>query len=646
MKSVQRSKLALLIILACGTCDAGAAGANVIAWGQNVGGQSAILPRLTNIVAIAPGLALKSDGTLLAWGNNHSGQTNIPSGLTNIAAISAAVDYSMVLTSNGTVVAWGSNLPAETNVPAGLTNVIAISAADFVALALRADGTVVAWGNDNGWGELNVPVWLNDAIAVCSGGDHAFALRRNGTVVGWGATYAGQLAFPPGLTNVVGLADCLALKADGTVVAWGTGEFTPTNVPAGLSNVQAIAVGAYFAMALKADGTVVAWGNDTFGDTEVPVGLTHVTAIAAGGEYQSLALSDGAPAIITQPTNLTVYSGRSAVFNFRAGGMAPLSYFLQFNGATVAQSIDSPPSLNNVQPAEAGIYTVVVSNAFGSVTSSNVTLTVLNSAPIITQQPAAQTVLPGWNPGLSVGNSGSLQVTYQWRFKGTNIAGATASSLLLSNVQSNQAGAYSVALTNAFGWALSATAMLTVTPSFALEWQSGSLFPPNGVTNVIALAAGSDFGLGIRTDGTIVAWGDNSYGQTSVPIVRTNEVYLPLITNAIAVAAGAYHSLALKADHTVVAWGAGTGNANSPPYFGQAMVPPGLTNVIAIAAGGYVSLALRSDGTVVGWGDNRFGQTNPPPALSNVVAIAATSFSAMALRSDGTVVAWGYNNSG
>ena len=79
------------------------------------------------------------------------------------------------------------------------------------------------------------------------------------------------------------------------------------------------------------------------------------------------------------------------------------------------------------------------------------------------------------------------------------------------------------------------------------------------------------------------------------------------------------HSLALRSDGTVVAWGS--------DYFGQARVPAGLTGVTAIAAGGSHSLALRADGTVVAWGVNRFGQTRVPAGLTGVTAIAAGELS-------------------
>jgi hypothetical protein len=94
------------------------------------------------------------------------------------------------------------------------------------------------------------------------------------------------------------------------------------------------------------------------------------------------------------------------------------------------------------------------------------------------------------------------------------------------------------------------------------------------------------------------------------------------------VAAGPFHSLALRRDGTVVAWGDGSD--------GETNVPPGLTNVVAIAAyGDYLadaaySLALKSDGTVVVWGEGE--PVTPLAGLSNVIAIAGGSDHALAVR--------------
>ena len=95
------------------------------------------------------------------------------------------------------------------------------------------------------------------------------------------------------------------------------------------------------------------------------------------------------------------------------------------------------------------------------------------------------------------------------------------------------------------------------------------------------------------------------------------------LTNVVAIAAGNYHSLALRYDGTVVAWGDDSA--------GQTNVPPGLSNVVAVAAGGFHSVALKNDGTIVAWGDDTAGQTDVPPNLTNAVAISSGYFHTLAL---------------
>jgi alpha-tubulin suppressor-like RCC1 family protein len=166
---------------------------------------------------------------------------------------------------------------------------------------------------------------------------------------------------------------------------------------------------------------------------------------------------------------------------------------------------------------------------------------------------------------------------------------------------------------------------------------------PTGLSNAVAVASGAYHNLVLRSDGTVIAWGNNVYNQTNVPVG---------LTNVAAVASGDYHCLALRSDGTVVAWGSTNyviqdGRTNyGVNNFGQSSVPSNLSNVVAVAGGGLHSLALRADGTLVAWGRNNFGQTNVPPGLTNVVAIAAGSSHNLALREDGSVIAWGLNTSG
>lgn len=152
---------------------------------------------------------------------------------------------------------------------------------------------------------------------------------------------------------------------------------------------------------------------------------------------------------------------------------------------------------------------------------------------------------------------------------------------------------------------------------------------PTGLPDIKAIAAGYQHALALRSNGTVIAWGDNSLGQTNVSANATS---------IVAIAAGEYHSLAVRSNGTVAAWGL---NNN-----GQTTVPASATSVVAVAAGSFHSVALKSNGTVVAWGNGFQGQTNVPVGLNGVRAISAGDVHTLALKSNGTVVAWGDNASG
>ena len=196
---------------------------------------------------------------------------------------------------------------------------------------------------------------------------------------------------------------------------------------------------------------------------------------------------------------------------------------------------------------------------------------------------------------------------------------------------------------------------------------SGAHDAPSDLTNAVAVAGGSEHSVALRSDGTVVAWGDNTYGQTNVPANLTNVVMVAsgsdhcvilrangfvvgwgdnsfgqsnipvILTNVIGVSAREHHNLALRSDGTVVAWGKiwdGSDNIVET-------VPSGLDDVVKVAAGTDHSLAIRSNGTVVAWGNNDSGQCDVPSDATNIVSVAGGRQSSMALRSDGTVVVWG-----
>ena len=120
-------------------------------------------------------------------------------------------------------------------------------------------------------------------------------------------------------------------------------------------------------------------------------------------------------------------------------------------------------ALTNVSASNAGSYTVVISSPYGSVTSAVATLTV-QAPPVITVQPTNQTVLAGSSPVFTVAAAGSGPFGYLWYVASTNLLQCdTNCTLTLPCVFTNDAGSYTVVVTNAYGSVTSAVATLTVT---------------------------------------------------------------------------------------------------------------------------------------------------------------------------------------
>ena len=152
---------------------------------------------------------------------------------------------------------------------------------------------------------------------------------------------------------------------------------------------------------------------------------------------------------------------------------------------------------------------------------------------------------------------------------------------------------------------------------------------PEPNTGFMAISCGDYHSLGLKQDGSIVAWGLNNHGQCNVPEPNTGFV---------AIAGGQYHSLGLKQDGSIVAWGY---NAE-----GECNVPEPNTGFMAISCGGYHSLGLKQDGSIVAWGNNNDGECNVPSPNAGFTAIAGGFYHSLGLKQDGSIVAWGDNGVG
>jgi len=168
-----------------------------------------------------------------------------------------------------------------------------------------------------------------------------------------------------------------------------------------------------------------------------------------------------APFITAQPAGKTVALGAAVTFSVAASGSPAPSYQWQFNGSSIAGATAASYTISSVKAANAGTYTVVVANAVGSVTSSAAALAI-NGAPVITAQPATQTVVSGHAVTFAVVASGTPVPTYQWRRNGVNLGRATGATYTISRVTAGNAGTYTVVVSNSAGTVTSAGAVLTV----------------------------------------------------------------------------------------------------------------------------------------------------------------------------------------
>ncbi len=197
------------------------------------------------------------------------------------------------------------------------------------------------------------------------------------------------------------------------------------------------------------------------------------------------------PLITAQPQDAVATNGHTARLTVMATGTEPLAY-QWFADATNAltDATNATLTLPSVTEADARVYSVIVSNAFGTATSQPASLTVV-SPPAIVSSPADTVATNGTQLELTVVASGTPPLAYQWFFNDSNpIAGATNATLALTAITTNQAGQYSVRVANLYGIALSppATVDVAVTPFIARQPQNTTT--TEGGTAVFAVGAG------------------------------------------------------------------------------------------------------------------------------------------------------------
>jgi hypothetical protein len=143
------------------------------------------------------------------------------------------------------------------------------------------------------------------------------------------------------------------------------------------------------------------WNSAPVGAYTLTARSTDTAGLMATSAPVNITVNPVAPAITSQPQSQSVTAGGNVTFSVSVSGSAPLTYRWRLNGADLPGATSPTLNLNNVQPPQAGNYSVVVSNAAGSVTSANAVLTVTCSYALSSGSTSIS----------SVGGAGSVNVT-------------------------------------------------------------------------------------------------------------------------------------------------------------------------------------------------------------------------------------------
>jgi len=536
------------------------------------------------------------------------------------------------------------------------TNWVTVAVGGNHTVGLQADGTLWAWG-DNGDGQLGdgttvdkrSPVRIGSAtnwVTVAAGGYHTVGLQADGTLWAWGYNSSGQLG-------------------DGTTV----NKSSPVRIG---SATNWVTVAAYYhTVGLQADGTLWAWGYNYYGQ------LGDGTTVNRSSPEKI-----GVPVIVTQPVSHTTGTGTAVTFSGGAAGSKPLSYQWRKDGMNLTDgpritgSTEADLALSNVQLVDGGNYTLTVSNAYGTVTTSNAMLNVMELPPMITAHPLSRQVVAESSVTFSVSATGSMPLLFEWRKDSAPLAGATQSSFTISNVLKSTEGAYCVVVNNLHGSVTSTVATLTVidpailvqpasqkvelgdnatisitaagTPPVAYQWWKDGDVLAGATGNALVLP-----GVGAEDNGQYHVVVSNPVGSVTSALAMLT---VNLATNDPGFNPGAdntVHTLAVQADEKILVGGEFSTLGGRSRYRIGRLHPDGTVDT-AFNPGGnnaVYALAVQADGRTLIGGTftnlggqvrSRIARLNANGALdSGFNPGANNSVSALALQPDGRILVGG-----
>ena len=625
-------------------------------------------------------LALLPDGKILVGGyfTELGGQPR-----TNLARLNpdGTLDPGFDSGPNGSVYALAVQ-PDGKVVVGGAFTTVAGQPRNSIA-RLNADGSLDGGFNPGVGG-------ISPVAYVCS-----LALQADGKILlgGYFTTVAGQSRYYLARLNTDGTLDsgfnpsanavveALAIQADGKLLVGGAFTFLGGRTRYSLGRLNATAPAT---QSLDFDATTITWLRGgispevwrtsfdhspdgltwtTLGEgTRVPGGwqLNGVSVPQGGrlrargwvsGGYNSgsgwfVEAYAGEPVFVAEPLSQTQDAGTTATFRVVVRGSEPISFQWFKNGAPLGDggkvigASTATLTLTNVLGADAGIYHVVVSNRFGSLTSAGATLTVMD--PVITAQPVSEARERGQSVTFSVSAVGTAPLNYQWWRDDAPLSAANGPALTLTNLQASDAGTYRVVVSNGFGTVTSADASLTVNV-ITLE------------TNFNPVVNGQVFAQALQPDGKILIGGDFTTlgGQPRNRIGRLNPDGT-VDAGFNPGANGTVSAIAVQPDGGILLAGEFTSLAGQTRNRLARVHPNGALDEDFNAGtdGGVTCLALQADGMILvggcfstlnGESRSHIGRLNPDGTLDSALSQGADNcVASFAAQPDGKVIVGGF----